>query len=107
LRYDRRQLLLLVAGAALACARREAPQPSDLGTLLGLDENQRHWLEALSEAEREELAAALAAGGATAASPRSVALLMKVVGRRSRLFAYVGYPEMDDEPDLCDGLVKA
>ena len=105
--YDRRQLLLLVAGAALACVPREAPQALDLATLLGLDADQRHWLDALTEPERVELAAALAAGAAAASSPRTVALLLKVVGRRSRLFAYVGYPEMDDEPDLCDGLVKA
>jgi hypothetical protein len=108
LRYDRRQLLLLATGAALACGRREPPPPAatELSELLGLEAHQRAWLDVLDEAERGELTAALAAGGATAAAPRAVALVLRVIGSRSRLFSYLGYPPLDDEPDVCDGLLK-
>jgi hypothetical protein len=106
-RIDRRRFCLTVA-AALATAGGcstvpdEAPRPG-LVRLLGLTSAEEAWLDVLSPEEQRELHQALRAPGET--SRRTVDLVLKVLGRRERLFAYVGYPELPPV-GICDGLIR-
>jgi hypothetical protein len=107
-RVDRRSFCLTLAaslGTAGACSpsRIEEPRPG-LVRLLGLTGAEETWLDALSAAEQRELHDALTAPGRRA-SRRTVGLVMKVLGRRERLFAYVGYPELQ-RVGVCDGLIR-
>jgi hypothetical protein len=78
---------------------------SGLARLLGLQTpNERRWLDALTEPEQGELHAALLAPDQQP-SRRTVDLVLKVMGRRERLFAYVGYPELQ-RVGICDGLIR-
>jgi hypothetical protein len=107
-KVDRRSFCLTIAGslgAAGACspARVEEPRPG-LVRLLGLAGPEEAWLDALSPNEQRELHEAFTAPGGRA-SPRTVDLVMKVLSRRERLFAYVGYPELQ-RVGMCDGLIR-
>jgi hypothetical protein len=107
-RVDRRSFCLSIAaslGTAGACthARTEEPR-TGLIRLLGLTGAEAVWLDVLSADEQRELHEAIDAPGGHA-SRRTVDLVMKVVGRRERLFAYVGYPELQ-RVGVCDGLIR-
>jgi hypothetical protein len=107
-RVDRRSFCLTIA-AALGTAGACAPVPTEepragLVRLLGLTGAEEAWLDALSADEQRELHAAINAPGGRA-SPRAVDLLMKVLSRRERVFAYVGYPELQ-RVGMCDGLIR-
>ncbi len=62
------------------------------------------WLATLSHARQAQLLSALE--GDTAAIPGALDTLVRLLGPRSRLFAYVGYPEATDKMTLCDGLFR-
>jgi hypothetical protein len=107
---DRRSFCHLLAAALVGTeACRPAPpreaSRSGLVRILGLREPERAWIDSLSAGEQDELYAALTAASDEAPSRRTVDLLMKVVGRRERLFAYIGYPELP-RVGMCDGLIR-
>jgi hypothetical protein len=94
----------LVAGAA--CTRTPAEGANQgLVRILGLGPAERDWLRSLSAAEQQELYAALTSSQERR-SARTIELIMKVVGRRERLFAYVGYPPLPNRLSACDGLLR-
>lgn len=94
----------LVAGAA--CTRHVAESAQEgLVRLLGLAPSEHDWLQSLSAAEQQELYSALTSSQERG-SARTIDLLMKVVGRRERLFAYVGYPPLPNRLSACDGLLR-
>jgi hypothetical protein len=94
----------LVAGAT--CARPPSESANaGLTRILGLGAAEREWLRSLSPAEQQELYAALTSPRERR-SARTIDLLMKVVGRRERLFAYVGYPPLPNRLSACDGLLR-
>lgn len=94
----------LVAGAA--CTRPAAEDANaGLIRILGLGPAERQWLQSLSAVEQQELYAGLTSPQERR-SARTIDLLMKVVGRRERLFAYVGYPPLPDRLSACDGLLR-
>jgi hypothetical protein len=94
----------LVAGAA--CTRPPAESANaGLIRILGLGAAEREWLQSLSAAEQQELYAALTSPDERR-SARTIDLLMKVMGRRERLFAYVGYPPLPNRLSACDGLLR-
>lgn len=62
------------------------------------------WLATLSQAQQAQLLSALE--GDTAAIPAALDALVHLLGPRSRLFAYIGYPEATDKMTLCDGLFR-
>jgi hypothetical protein len=109
MRVDRRTFCTGIVTAALtagqACSR--APDesvPDGLARLLGLHTTgERAWLETLSGAEQRELYDALRASGQP--TRRTVDLVLKVISRRERLFAYIGYPELQ-RAGICDGLIR-
>jgi hypothetical protein len=72
--------------------------------MLGLTGAEAAWLDVLSADEQRELHEALTAPEGRA-SRRTVDLIMKVLTRRERLFAYVGYPEVQ-RVGICDGLIR-
>jgi hypothetical protein len=106
---DRRAFCSLVAasivGAGQGCGRRpgEAPE-AGLVRLLNLQPAETPWLDALSPRDRQALYDALTAGKPI--SEHGVDLLMKVLGRRERLFAYVGYPPATNSLSACNGLLR-
>ncbi len=107
---DRRTFCRVVVGgplaASAACARPDAESPeAGLIRLLALGPAERPWLRSLTAAEQQELYTALVASR-DRRSRRTVDLLMKVVGRRERLFAYVGYPPLPNRLSACDGLIR-
>jgi hypothetical protein len=95
----------LVGGAGQAC-RQSPPETPEAGLvrLLNLSPDETRWLDVLSPADRRDLHAALASGEPLTA--RAVDLLMKVLGRRERLFAYVGYPPVTNSLSVCNGLLR-
>lgn len=105
---DRRSLLKLLGGCTAAgvagCAGTETPREG-LARLFDLDRGEQAWLNALSGDEQRELYELLS-GPAPASDPRAVRLVTKLLGPRSRLFAFVRYPPAGDERSVCDGLVR-
>ena len=105
---DRRSVLKLLGGytaAGLAgCAGAETPREG-LARLFDLSGEEQGWLDALNDGEQRELYYLLTAGGSVA-NPRAVRLVAKMLGPRSHLFAFVGYPPARDERSVCDGLVR-
>jgi hypothetical protein len=104
---DRRALLKLLGGCTAAglagCAGGESPREG-LVRLFDLSGDERGWLDALTEAEQRDLYDRLT--GPEAASPQAVRLVAKMLGPRSRLFAFVGYPPVQDRRSVCDGLIR-
>jgi hypothetical protein len=104
---DRREFCALLAvSLAAACARRPAPSAdprADLVAALDLRDGESAWLDVLAPDEQRALRDDLFRGDAGA---RSAELLMRVLGRRDRLFAYVGYPVLPDRLTACDGLLR-
>jgi DNA-binding GntR family transcriptional regulator len=98
---SRRSLFWLVAAPLAACVKPAAARPR-LVAWLGLEGEEAGWLEALDNEQARALLDALEQGEAESAA----LLLTRVLRRRSRLFTYVGYPEVADHPTICDGLLK-
>jgi hypothetical protein len=108
---DRRELLRLVSGLVAAMALPEGAaaaeaKSSPLGSVLGLRAEQEFWLEDLTGDERGELLQALTEGGTGPVSARTLDLLAKLLGRRSRLYGYLDYPAVADTRSVCDGLLR-
>lgn len=100
----RRRFAQLLGTAALAplCACRKAePTPDALARLLGLTGTELRWLDRLTEAQQQELRSALERSDVA----RAVDLLFPLLGDRSRTFAFVGYPLVNDRRSVCDGLL--
>jgi hypothetical protein len=70
---------------------------------LGLDATEASWLEGLRPRQIAALALALSAGKLEG---RELDLLVGLLGPRSRLFRYVGYPDRADTPSVCDGALR-
>jgi hypothetical protein len=106
---DRRAFCSLLGvslmGAGQGCRRQppEAPE-AGLARLLNLRAAETSWLQALPPQDRQALYDALTAGKPLSA--HAVDLLMKVLGRRERLFAYVGYPPTTNSLSVCNGLLR-
>ena len=104
---ERRALLKLIGGCAAAglagCAGPETPHDG-LVRVFDLQPDERTWLAVLSEAEQRELYDLLS--GSNPADARAVRLTAKLLGGRSRVFAFVGYPPVADRRSVCDGLIR-
>ena len=104
---DRRALLMLIGGCAAAglagCATTEAPDDG-LVRLFDLQPDERKWVATLSDTEQRELYDLLS--GSDPADARAVRLTAKLLGGRSRVFAFVGYPPVQDRRSVCDGLIR-
>jgi hypothetical protein len=97
--------------AALSTAGLAATQPDAaasphqaLARILGLRDGEIRWLDDLSAAQQKTLLAGLTAGGRP--SRQTVDLLYRLLGRRDRLFPYVGYPPLPNRLTACDGLIR-
>ena len=107
LELDRRGFCALLAGglaAGTGCSEPGDPAATALPRLLGLAPSEAGWIMALTEHEQQQLREALVQRGNP--SPRTIDLLMKVLGRRERLFPYVGYPPLPNRLSACDGLLR-
>ena len=104
---ERRALLKLIGGCAAAglagCAGAETPHDG-LVRVFDLQPSERAWVGALSAAEQRELYDRLS--GSAPADARAVSLTAKLLGGRSRVFAFVGYPPVPDRRSVCDGLIR-
>lgn len=103
----RRRFAQLLGSAALApfwaCGTSESDRDA-VGRLLGLHADEQTWLNPLTPAQLRELRAALEAPG-TQTTDRAAQLTFSLVGNRSRTFAFVGYPKVNDKRSVCDGLL--
>jgi hypothetical protein len=75
-----------------------------LSRVLGLEAAEVAWLDDLTALEQRTLLASLTSGATP--SPKAIDLLYKVVGRRERLFQYVGYRPLPNRLTACDGLIR-
>jgi hypothetical protein len=104
----RRRFAQLIGSAVLApfwaCGRSESDRDA-VARLLGLLPNEAAWLNPLSPAELHDLREALEKPGHQA-TDRAAQLTFSLVGTRSRTFAYVGYPLVNDKRSVCDGLLR-
>lgn len=100
------QSLAAALSAAAASAQPTGSEPAHaaLAQLLGLQGEELRWLDALKPPQQRALLAALRAGGRP--GRQTVDLLYRVIGRRERLFAYVGYPPLSNRLIACDGLIR-
>jgi hypothetical protein len=95
-------LAALGAGARPADA---AQTPRDgLARVLGLEAAEIAWLNDLNALEQRALLSSLTSGARP--SPKAIDLLYKVIGRRERLFQYVGYRPLPNRLTACDGLIR-
>lgn len=104
---DRRTFCTMLGGSLAAASACRGPQETTteaLTRLLGLAPEEVVWLGALSEKQQQQLRGALDRRGTP--SSQTVDLVMMVVGRRERLFPYVGYPPMPNRLSACDGLLR-
>jgi len=107
LEIDRRGFCALLAGGLVAgagCSEPADPTATTLPRLLGLTPSEANWIAALTDREQQQLRDALVRRGAP--QPQTIDLLMKVLGRRERLFPYVGYPPLPNHLSACDGLLR-
>ncbi len=107
---DRRTLLKLLAACLPAAGLSATPAVAaaardELGRALGLRADEVAWLHELSAHDQRQLLAALTAPG-DAVAPETLRLIDRLLGRRSRAFAYVGYPPVADVRSVCDGLIR-
>jgi hypothetical protein len=103
----RRRFARVLGGALCApfwACRRGEPDLQAIGRLLGLERSELSWLDALPPAAQRELRAALEQP-AEGNIDRAVAHTFAVMGHRSRTFAFVGYPAVNDRRSVCDGLL--
>ncbi len=107
---DRRAILALLAAtcpaAALSPAATSRSTTDALVDAIGLEPGERAWLTELSAAERQELYEALVKAHDLPVAPRMLDLLTRILGPRSRLFAFVDYPAVADIRSVCDGLLR-
>lgn len=95
----------LVTVGAASPSRHAAEIPRDgLARVLGLRGAEVAWLDDLSAAQQRELWSALA--GPRPLARGTINLLYTVIGRRERLFQYVGYPPLPNRLIACDGLLR-
>jgi hypothetical protein len=109
---DRRAFCMALAASIAGTIACSPPDHRPTGSarerlirVLGLEGPEVEWLSSLSDKEHQELIAGLESPAAGSAN-RTTALLMKLLGRRDRLFAYVGYPQLPDQLQGCDGLIR-
>ena len=82
-----------------------AQTPRDrLAGVLGLEAGEIAWLNDLTALEQRALLSSLTAGAKP--SPKAIDLLYRVIGRRERLFQYVGYRPLPNRLTACDGLIR-
>ncbi|MGH9369942.1 MAG: hypothetical protein ACRD15_00255 [Vicinamibacterales bacterium] len=105
---DRRTILKLIGGCTAAgiagCTAAEAPREG-LVRIFDLAGDEQHWVDVLSPDEQRELYDLLARPEPEG-HPQAVRLVSKLLGARSRLFAFVRYPAVLDRRSVCDGLVR-
>ena len=94
----------LSAAAAAAQPRPAASPRAELTELLSLRGSEVQWLDSLTSPQQAALVTGLRAPGRP--SREVVDLLYRVLGRRERLFAYVGYPPLPNRLTACDGLIR-
>jgi hypothetical protein len=101
-----RSLGIALATLGVGARAADAPQqtPDRLARVLGLEGAEVTWLNILSPRERSALLAGLTSR--TRPSRATVDLLYRVLGRRERLFQYVGYPPLPNRLTACDGLIR-
>jgi hypothetical protein len=107
LAMHRRRFAQLLAAALTplwACAAKETDVEAVV-RLLGLQAAEQPWLASLDAAQLRDLRAALEHAEGPAVD-RAVNLTFAAMGTRSRTFAFVGYPEVNDKRSLCDGLLS-
>ena len=97
-------IALATLGVGAGAADAEQPTLDRLARVLGLEGAEVAWLNDLSPRERSALLAALTSR--TRPSRATVDLLYRVLGRRERLFQYVGYPPLPNRLTACDGLIR-
>jgi hypothetical protein len=97
------QLLGSVALAPLWACGTPEPDADAVARLLGLDAAERSWLGPLTPEQLRELRDGLEKPGGPARD-RATRLVFSLVGNRSRTFAFVGYPAVNDRRSVCDGL---
>jgi hypothetical protein len=97
-------IVLATLGVATGAADAAPPTLERLAQVLGLEGAEVAWLNDLSDRERSALLAALTSR--TRPSRATVDLLYRVLGRRERLFQYVGYPPLPNRLTACDGLIR-
>jgi len=91
--------------AGEACSRTPAEPARDvIVRFLGLVGAQARWVDALTAAQQEELRERIVKPSPVP-DRHTIELLMKILGRRERLFAYVGYPALE-QIGACDGLIR-
>jgi len=98
-------LAVSLSAAAAAAQPRPAANPrAELTELLSLRSSEVQWLDSLTAPQQVALVTGLRAPGRP--SREVVDLLYRVLGRRERLFAYVGYPPLPNRLTACDGLLR-
>ena len=97
-------IALATLGVGAAAADAAEPTLDRLARVLGLEGAEVAWLNDLSPRERNALLTALTSRARP--SRATVDLLYRVLGRRERLFQYVGYPPLPNRLTACDGLIR-
>ena len=104
----RRHFAQLLGSAVLApfwaCRTRESDADA-VARLLGLRPEERTWLTPLTPEQLRDLRIALESPGKQT-TERATQLTFALVGSRSRTFAFVGYPKVNDKRSVCDGLFR-
>jgi hypothetical protein len=103
----RRFFSQLIGSALLAPlwgCRSQEPDLAAIARMLGLQPGELSWLERMPADTRRELRGALEQPAGERAD-RAVALTFSLLGTRSRTFAFVGYPAVNDRRSVCDGLL--
>jgi hypothetical protein len=104
----RRRFAQLLGSAVLApfwACRKPQSDADAVARLLGLRADEQAWLTPLTPAQLRELRTALEAPGRQT-TERATQLTFSLVGNRSRTFAFVGYPKVNDKRSVCDGLFR-
>lgn len=105
---DRRRFIALMtcaAGAAWSGCQTRPLTKDDLVALLDLRDSELEWVSELSQEQVTALCEGLTAvEGAQRA--RAIELAVKILTRRERLVAYVGYPPRAKITNVCDGLFR-
>jgi hypothetical protein len=97
-------IALATLGVGATAADGAEPTLDRLARVLGLEGAEVAWLDDLSPRERSALLTALTSRARP--SRVTVDLLYRVLGRRERLFQYVGYPPLPNRLTACDGLIR-
>jgi hypothetical protein len=88
----------------LACRAASEPDLDVVASLLGLTATERSWLEGLTPEQLSDLRRALERPGGESAE-QAARLAFAVLGQRSRTFAFVNYPQVENRRTVCDGLL--